>query len=80
MKTLKPYLAILLVIFFVVVMLLIPHTSQQISFSDPQELNAGWFYENQEITLPSTLEIQPNTMYSIQRILDSEFEETQILL
>jgi diguanylate cyclase (GGDEF)-like protein len=80
MKTLKPYLAILLVFFFIVVMLLIPHSGQQISFSDPQELNAGWFYENQEITLPASLEIQPNTSYSIHRLLDNEFEETQILL
>lgn len=80
MKTYKPYLILLFITILFFTLFFINFTSQKIMIGNPNSLSDGWMYENEEISLPTDLNISKDTIYRIEHVLNEDFHEPKVLM
>lgn len=80
MKTYKPYLILLFITILFFTLFFINFTSQKIMIGNPNSLSDGWIYENEEISLPTDLNISKDTIYRIEYVLNEDFHEPKVLM
>lgn len=80
MKAYKPYLIFLIVLIVFMTFFFINGTSQKITIDHPYTLKDGWVYENETISLPTTVDIEKDTTYRIEHILNADFHEPKVLM
>jgi diguanylate cyclase (GGDEF)-like protein len=79
MKSYQPYIIFLLVLTGLLTLFFINRTSELISIDRPNTLST-WSYEGESVTLPTTLDVEKNTVYRIDHVLDTDFHEPKVLM
>lgn len=79
MKTLRPYLALIIIFIVFFVLFFIGRGSNKIVIDNPHELD-NWTYEEDTIHLPIKLDVDTDTPYTLTQVLDDRFHEPQYIM
>ncbi|TNF07377.1 MAG: hypothetical protein EP317_04870, partial [Bacillota bacterium] len=80
MKVYRPYVALILIIILFLTMFLFHRLNERITVEQPSSFNDAWIYESTTIDLPIDLNIKPGQIYTIEKVLTTDFHEPQYLL
>ena len=80
MKSYRPYIALALVIFAFLALFFWSYQSEKFNIEPSISMSEDWTYDNESVTLPMHLDVDPNETYTIETTLSNAFREGQYLL
>lgn len=80
MKVYRPYIILLVIFAVFLTMFFINRQTQILRTADTFDMNEGWTYQGDAITVPTDLDVDKNEAYTISTTLNNDFEEVQYML